>query len=286
MTFYPFADPDVGTNRARQLGFDLPSSRENNDDIISIMSNVDVPFFSPEGRGSNTVNEQSVFRREENRKTNYTAFSTLDKEMQPQQAWPYRGFDAATLDQLTVISVAGVCAEILAYGNAEGGLADFNQLKQLLMAKQLKDGEERMTEREIDNRIRYALGYTMSQLRRHLGALDALAEVMERDGSIAECVYAIETCPNVSGNDGMSEEYEIRRKKQFQQSNPFFQILEKVLIGDPKTADVEENRLVEGKGGGYRKQKYFLTGDDPFYLALGAATVFLLWASSGGLSLH
>jgi hypothetical protein len=32
----------------------------------------------------------------------------------------------------------------------------------------------------------------MSQLR-HLGALDALVSVMERDGSVAECVLAIES---------------------------------------------------------------------------------------------
>ena len=63
-------------------------------------------------------------------------------------------------------------------------------------------------------------------------------------------------------------------------------LLERVLLGEPKTADKKDDRFVEGKGGGYKKQQYLLTGDDPLYLALGIATVFLLWASSGGLSLH
>ena len=210
--------------------------------------------------------------------------------MEPRESWPYRGFDDKTLDQLTVISVAGVCAEILAFGNAEGGLADFNQLKQLLLAKQRDSvDDEPMTEREVDNRIRYALGFTMAQLRRHLGALDALADVMERGGSIAECVYAMETCPNVSGNDGivMVDDYEQIRKKKFVNTNPLVTLLERALIGEPKTADMEEDRFIEGKGGGYKKNKEpLLTGDDPLYLAMGIATVFLLWASSGGLSLH
>jgi hypothetical protein len=151
-----------------------------------------------------------------------------------------------------------------------------------------------MTERDIDNRIRFALGYTMTQLRRHLAALDALADVMDRDGSISECVMAIEACAsNPSGNDGILQDYETRRKdeKIFAQTNnnniPLLRVLEPLILGEPKTIDVKEDRMVEGKGGGYKKQSTpLLTGDDPFYLAMGVAAVFLLWASSGGLSLH
>ena len=296
VTFYPFGtDVNAGADRARLLGFDKGVERPEEQQPV-IRAETKAPFFSPEGRGSSTLREQSVFRQEAlSKKTNYTAFltldNTLDKTMEPRESWPYRGFDDATLDQLTVISVAGVCAEILAFGNAEGGLADFNQLKQLLLAKQrtADDDDAPLTEREVDNRIRYALGFTMAQLRRHLGALDALVEVMARDGSIAECVYAIETCPNVSGNDGIVvvDDYEQKRKEKFATNNPLVILLERILIGEPKTADMEEDRFIEGKGGGYKKSKEpLLTGDDPLYLALGIASLFLLWASSGGLSLH
>ena len=44
--------------------------------------------------------------------------------------------------------------------------------------------------------------------------------------------------------------------------------------------------VVYGKGGGDRKQKFQLTGDDPLYAALASAALFLAWASSGGLTLH
>eukprot|EP00797_Seminavis_robusta_P013246 Sro2039_g312170.2 (323) ;mRNA; r:14789-15757 len=292
VAFYPLNDPTRGIDRAQQLGFDKTTNTPEQQDSFVMESNNDAAFFSSEGRGKDSMEQQSVFRKEQLRKTNYTAFLQIDTtsvEMDATQSWPYRTLDDATLDKLAVISVAGVCAEILAFGNAEGGLADFNQLRQLLVA----NAEEEMTQRDVDNRIRFALGYTMSQLRGHLAALDALAAVMERDGSIAECVMAMESCAsNPSGNDGILEDYESRRKReQFEASsannNPLVRILEPLFLGEIKTANVQEDRLVEGKGGGYRKQaEPLITGDDPLYLALGAATVFLLWASSGGLSLH
>jgi hypothetical protein len=124
----------------------------------------------------------------------------------------------------------------------------------------------------------------MSQLREHLGALDALADVMENEGSIADCVLAIETCSNVSGRDGIMGDYERRRKEKF--SSEGIGLVERILLGGKKNADAQEDRLVEGRGGGYIKENFQLTGDDPFYAALCASFVFFVWASSGGLSLH
>ena len=215
------------------------------------------------------VEERSVFRNDS--KKNYTEFLTLPSQNDPTTSWPYRGFDERTLDQLAVVSVAGVCAEILAFGNAEGGVADLSQLRQIFAASQ-----QEMTEREAENRIRYALGYAISQLRLHLGALDALAEVMERDGSVAECVRAIETCENVSGQDGIMGDYELQRRKRFQEGVGWIE----------KGIDTVEDRFAEGKGGGDRKQEFALTGDDALYAALTVSLAFLAWASAGGLSLH
>ena len=118
-----------------------------------------------------------------------------------------------------------------------------------------------------------------------LGALDALAETMERDGSVAECIAAMEACENVSGQDGIMGDYEMRRRQQFRSEGIGW--IEKIFLGDDeRNIDTEENRLVEGKGGGYQKQTFRLTGDDPLYAALAIAIGFFVWASSGGLSLH
>ena len=178
------------------------------------------------------------------------------------------------------MSVAGVCAEILAFGNAEGGVADFSQLRQIFAS-----AEPELSERDMVNRIRFSLGFTMTQLRLHLSALDALAEVMERSGTIAECVAAIESSyPNASGSDGIFGDYDLRRRQKFKSLG--VNIWEKVLLAE-KNADVEENRFVEGKGGGYKKVNKLIniSGDDPLYIALGIAFVFLAWATSGGMSL-
>jgi len=271
VSFYPLSDADKGREFANQLGFDRPAARtEAEEDLWPLPSTLggsDLPFFSKEGRGGAVVEQQSVFRN----KKNYTEFLKLPSQNDPTNAWPYRGFDETTIDQLTVVSVAGVCAEILAFGNAEGGVADLSQLRQIFAASQ-----EEMTERERDNRVRYALGYTLSQLRLHLGALDALAEVMDRGGSVAECVLAIETCGNVSGQTGIMGDYELERRKRFQEGIGFIE----------KSMDTVEDRYAEGKGGGDRKQEFVLAGDDPLYLALAVSFVFLAWASGGGLSLH
>lgn len=277
--FYP-NDPNSGRDRASLLGFDnLPSGRADTSRDYDLESpNGNAPFFSEEGRGGGIIQTQSVFRDSKNYTDN--PFLKLPSQMEPTKAWPFRGFDHGTVDKLAVVSVAGVCSEILAFGNAEGGVADFSQLRQLFAS-----AEPELGERDMDNRIRFSVGFAMTQLRLHLGALDALAEVMERDGSVAECVVAIEGCSNVSGNDGIFGDYDLRRRQQFKSLG--VSLWEKFLLGE-KNADTEETRLIEGKGGGYRKEKkklIQLSGDDPLYIALAIAFIFLAYATSGGLTL-
>lgn len=273
--FYPLSDPDVGRDRIRQLGFDSPSSGDTTV-VQDAPSQSDSPFFSKEGRGSQLVETQSVFRNAKNYTEN--PFLKLPSANEPTNAWPFRGFDDATVDELTAVSVAGVCAEILAFGNAEGGYADLSQLRQLFNSAQSD-----MTERDMENRIRYALGFTVSQLRLHLGALDALADAMEKGASVAECVIAIESCENVSGNDSIMGDYDLRRREWFRSKGVGF--LEKVFLGG-KNADTQETRVVQGVGGGDKKEGFAITGDDPIYFAIAVSLVFYLWATSGGLALH
>jgi hypothetical protein len=277
VSLYPLADADVGRSRANQLGFDRPTSRIDERDYDNGEPVVDVPYFSKDGRGRQALEQQSVFRNAKN----YTAnpFLQIAPQDEPANAWPYRGFSNAAIDQLAVISVAGVCAEIIAPGNAEGGRADFTQLRQIFNSAELE-----MSDREMDNRIRFALGYTMSALRRHLGVLDELAAVMDRGGSVAECIVAIEMCSNVSGQDGMLGDYELRRREEFRTKG--LGPLERLFLNSIRTIDTREDRFVEGRGGGARRAATMLTGDDPLYLALTVASLFLLWAFSGGLTLH
>jgi hypothetical protein len=273
--FYPLSDKDAGTNRAKQLGFDKPM-RQRVEDFFEPKESG--PYFSKDGSGGAMVETRSVFRNDKNYTDN--PFLKLSTKDEPRESWPYRGFGHQTVDKLAVVSVSGVCAEILAFGNAEGGVADFSQLRQIFGS-----AEPELSEKEMENRIRYSVGYTMSQLRLHLGALDALAEVMGRGGSVSECIEAIENCSNVSGNDGIFGDYDLRRRKQFKSLGTG--LFEMVFLGE-KNADTEEDRLIEGKGGGYRKAKggIQISGDDPLYIAIGISLLFIAWAISGGLALH
>mmetsp|Transcript_21656 Transcript_21656/g.31367 ORF Transcript_21656/g.31367 Transcript_21656/m.31367 type:complete len:540 (-) Transcript_21656:144-1763(-) len=274
--FYPLSDADVGLERAALMGFEKRGSGDKQEEVVMVEEK---PFFSKDGRGGDALITQSVFREAKN----YTAnpFLQLPSKDNPTNSWPYRGFNEDTIDKLTVISVAGVCAEILAFGNAEGGYADISQLRALFASS-----EEGMNEKDMENRMRFALGYSMSLLRRHLGVLDVLADTMEKGGSVAECVLAIETCSNIKGGNELlgAGNYERARREAFRKDGVGF--VERLLLGGGKNADDEDLGVIEGKGGGDRQKKFALTGDDPLYAAVLAAGVFFVWASNGGLSLH
>lgn len=274
--FYPLSDKDVGKERANLLGFRPSPNNQQEQQQSQPELTEDKPFFSEEGRGSKTLLQQSVFRDDKDYRDN--PFLKVAPKDDPSTSWPYRGFDHATLDRLASISVAGVCAEILAFGTAEGGYADFAQLRELFQS-----AEPALDEGEMDNRIRYSLGFVMGQLRRHLGALDELVEVMERDGDVAECVLAIESCANVSGASVVGD-YERLRREKLQKDGVGY--VERLILGSDKSINGDDRSVIEGKGGGDKKQKFELTGDDPLYAALAATAAFVAWASAGGLSLH
>merc|ERR1712176_1574053 len=112
--FYPLNDKDAGIDKAQMLGFDRQISRvEDNLTAERRPRTNDAPFFSPGGSGAKELETQSVFRN----KKNYAdiPFLKIANENQPRNSWPYRGFDHGTLDKLTVVSVAGVCSEIMSF---------------------------------------------------------------------------------------------------------------------------------------------------------------------------
>jgi hypothetical protein len=305
--FYPLSDEDVGKDRARALGFDARRAslqeEANSEPSVNIE---DRPYFSKDGQGGNAL-ERSVLRDEDSADASTFALSPQDD---PTVTWPFRGFDEETVDKLAVISVAGACAEILAYGNAEGGVADLIQLRRIYGAstrsddgggdaefgsftddaskrrlrRENKGNTSGMDEKEMDNRTRFALGYAIGLLRQHLGALDELAEAMEQDGSVVDCIVALESCTNVSGSTLTGDCEKIRRER-FQERG-LGGWVEQTFLGGGKTIDVEDSSIIEGKGGGERRQKFELTGDDPIYAAVAVSLAFAAYAFNGGISLH
>jgi len=261
--FFPLSNAESGREKAKLLGFQ--SLGNFNDQVgTSFTQEPARPYFSPGGRGEKEISTQSVFRS--SRKRRDDNFLKLPSLNDPTKAWPYRGFDHSTIDKLAIISMAGVCSEIIVFGNAEGGSADINQLRQIFNYAQPE-----IPDRDKENKVKFAIGYAIVQLRRHLGALEALADAMEKDQDITECILAIENCSIIEGSG----------KIEISESGIMEQIVSRIM--KPSSAN---DSIMEGKGGGERIPRFQLSGDDSLLAALATSLIFVIWAFSGGLTLH
>ncbi|KAG6701524.1 hypothetical protein I3842_08G169400 [Carya illinoinensis] len=92
---------------------------------------------------------------------------------------------ATTLNRFLCIALAGVAAEYLLYGIAEGGLADINKLDMLLKSLAF-------TQKKADSQVRWSVLNTVLLLRRHELARAKLAEAMSMGKSVGNCIGIIE----------------------------------------------------------------------------------------------
>jgi hypothetical protein len=92
---------------------------------------------------------------------------------------------SASLDAYACVALAGVAAEWLRFGRAEGGVADVAQLDALLRAAGF-------TQKKADDQVRWAVLNVVALLRRHERAHGALAAAMSRGESAAACIGAVE----------------------------------------------------------------------------------------------
>ncbi|XP_008672985.1 stress regulated protein isoform X1 [Zea mays] len=91
------------------------------------------------------------------------------------------------VNKFSCIALAGVAAEYLLYGRAEGGLADINKLDGLLKGLGF-------TQKKADSQVRWAVLNTVLILRRHEKARSQLAEAMSTGKSVGSCIQVIEEC--------------------------------------------------------------------------------------------
>jgi hypothetical protein len=92
------------------------------------------------------------------------------------------------LDRLAVVSMAGIAAEVIACGDAQGGTADVAGVRELF---------ERATPRvssrlQQDDRIRWATLFALTLLQQHRASLDAVAGAFDEDVCVGECIHAAE----------------------------------------------------------------------------------------------
>ncbi|KAG6701536.1 hypothetical protein I3842_08G169800 [Carya illinoinensis] len=94
-------------------------------------------------------------------------------------------FVEETLNRFSCIALAGVAAEYILYGVAEGGLADINKLDMLLKSLAF-------TQKKADSQVRWSVLNTVLLLRRHELARAKLAEAMSMGKSVGNCIGIIE----------------------------------------------------------------------------------------------
>lgn len=92
---------------------------------------------------------------------------------------------ATMVNKFTCVALAGVATEYLLYDQAEGGLADIQQLDSFLSSLGF-------TQKKTDSQVRWAVLNTILLLRRHEAVRVKLAKAMSEGKSVGQCIRVIE----------------------------------------------------------------------------------------------
>ena len=84
--------------------------------------------------------------------------------------------------------MAGVAAEVIACGSAEGGYTDVAQLRGMLAIAQ----PPITLARDVDDRIRWATLMALTMLQNNRDCLDALVTQMETGSDVGDCIRTLE----------------------------------------------------------------------------------------------
>ncbi len=101
---------------------------------------------------------------------------------------------AHLLERYSRIWMAGIAAEQVSYGNAEGGESDRQQLRALLSSL----GQP---PQQIDQRQRLAIRQAKALIEQHQPAYAALVAAMEQSQSVSECYALLATFSNACNAD-------------------------------------------------------------------------------------
>lgn len=91
------------------------------------------------------------------------------------------------IDRYSIVAMAGIAAEAINYGEAEGGESDVAALLRLLTTLQPP-----WTEGSVRSQARWAVLEAVLLLRRNEGAFIALRDAMRERKSLGECILSIE----------------------------------------------------------------------------------------------
>jgi len=93
----------------------------------------------------------------------------------------------ATIDRYSIVLMAGIAAEALEYGQAEGGQSDEAALLRVLTCLNPPWSKER-----VFNQARWAVLQAILILKKQKKAYDALVDALSRKKPLGDCIALIE----------------------------------------------------------------------------------------------
>jgi len=112
----------------------------------------------------------------------------------------------ASIDRYSIIVMAGIAAEGLNFGAADGGAGDEMALVSFLSNLNPRGGGATSWKNDtIKNQARWGAVQAVLLLREYKDCYDALVDALERGGKLGECVYAIENALKENGLPTIAE---------------------------------------------------------------------------------
>ncbi|GMI54826.1 hypothetical protein ScalyP_jg7196 [Parmales sp. scaly parma] len=121
---------------------------------------------------------------------------TTNSSNDPKKSWPFRGFSRRQLEDLSLISLGGVCAELLFFQTAHGGNSDFAQLESFFTSASTK-----LSQPQQRNIKSWAMLTGLFTLKQNLGILNELIASMEKGESVEKLFSVIEGSENQKGDE-------------------------------------------------------------------------------------